>query len=201
MPRFFLPRHGRTHLPGGSDPIPELVGGAGSDIPWAIIAATSGQTIPANTTLTFALSSHNFHTNDPATFSIRSGSPPFQGIEFLRTGIYECDWYLSASLNTATTPELDWLRLTAGLNGNDVYAMEIDLSNNERPGWTTPGGSTQGKWRLAARWLIGIETLTGAPSLTAGVTNFSSTVITNGGEPRMFAKRLSDPIDDFSDFF
>lgn len=201
MPRFFIPRHARTHLPGGSDPL-AITSGSDLEIPWAIIDSTAAETLPASTSMTFALSSHNFNTNDPATFSIRSGAPAFQGIEFLRTGVYEVVFYVSATKNSAVSPETWVLSMTAGVQGGDAYPNEFDLSSSRVYGISTPGSSpNQGQWKLRSSWLVGVDDVADNPSTTVGATNHEATAITTGAEARIYAKRLSEKIADFSDFF
>jgi hypothetical protein len=64
MPRFFLPRHARTHLPGGSDPlaIADFIG-----LSWAY-GAYRNVTVPSNT-VSASLDFEYFATNDPDEFS------------------------------------------------------------------------------------------------------------------------------------
>jgi hypothetical protein len=62
MSRFFLPRHARTHLPGGSDPLALAM-----NLSWAY-GAYRNVTVPDNT-VSASLDFEYFATNDPSGYS------------------------------------------------------------------------------------------------------------------------------------
>lgn len=90
--------HARTHLPGGTDPLPQVTGqwayvsssGAGTDPLIAPNGGTGTQTSPFNMDTT------TFYTNDAAVFDITSSviaGRTYNGIRLLAAGHYKLEMF------------------------------------------------------------------------------------------------------------
>jgi hypothetical protein len=178
------------------------------NIPWAFINSTGGEAVSHASSITLAMAGANFATNDASVFTIRAGSPPFQGLALHATGIYLVMWWLEGITNgtAAPAPSATMLELNAGTSFNDTYPNEIDLAGADAYGYIEQGTSPNVNfWQCRAVYLVGIASLLSERYLTIGATNKSPTfnIPATGGQGvfgRITAFRVSDGIADYSAF-
>jgi hypothetical protein len=203
-------RHGWQHRPGGEDPI------AVRPTQWAILASGSGETLGADSDMTFAFADANFNTNEPQLYALRSGSPPYQGIAIKRQGVYEVSWWIQALAFGAISPGPDetMIKLVRGTSFDDTYVNDVDLAGAESYGQLLEGsgsdphweGTQQNLWNVRSLALVGIAAAGGERFVNLGAQNRSPSfdfpdTDGQGLYGRIYVKRLSSTLADYSTFF
>lgn len=135
-----LPFHGRTHLPGGSDPIPGLTSGP-VDASWASLVGDQSLGTGSGSTFVFdtADSGTLFHTNDASVFELRLST--FNGIKILQPGVYLVHWGLSAAKTSDAAAPNVWLEIVAGSSFTSTYVAYRDLGQTSKYGVLVPGAA------------------------------------------------------------
>jgi hypothetical protein len=178
-------------------------------IPWAITDAQDGEALPHASTLTLSLASANFNTNDGSVFTLRAGSPPFQGIALHELGIYVVMWWVNALTNgtASPAPSATQLQIAPGLAFAPIESVEIDLTAAQAYGQIMQGTSPNvNRWDVREVRLVAVTSLSSEAYLTIGAQNRSPTynIPATGGQGvfgNIFAMRLSDGLADYSTFF
>lgn len=181
----------------------------GLNIPWAIIDSQNGEALAHSTATTLTFAGANFNTNDASVYTLRSGSPPFQGISIHEAGIYYVSWSIEAITNgtASPVPSATELEITPGVTFTGTDEIDLDIVGSDAYGIIQQGSSPNvNLWRLRYVALVAVESVTGERALTLGALNKSPTysIPSSSGQGlfgRLFAMRLSDGLASYSTFF
>lgn len=182
---------------------------AAAGTPWALLDSTAGEALARSSSFTFSFAGANFNTSDPAVFSLRPFSPPFQGIAFLATGVYYVSWFVEAITNgtAVPAPTSTMLTISPQVSATDTFENDVDLARADDYGRIIQGTSPNvNKWDVRYVGLVGVSSVTGQRYTTLGAQNRSTTfdfpsTSGQGLYGRIFVARLSESLTNYSTFF
>ena len=194
--------HGRDHLPGGEDPIPNLA----SDPPWIMVYGSNDSLSSGGDNFTFTSSFPS--TNDDGTY-YTFGSIPSAGTNGLTinvAGVYEAHvsaLFFGTSGMTQSGVEASILELGYEWDG-DITPLQIHWDPIQQGWWQSDAiGANRPRWHPAwYKLLIGVDSTdvsSGTPDLTLNWTRHVAPDDTAAGAPTMYVRRISGVVD-FTNF-